>query len=641
LVEDLIAESLGKYRMLGQVGRGGMGVVYKALDTEKNTYVAIKTVPPDLAHHPEFLKRFQQEARALMRLHHPHIVGLIDLFQDQGNHCMVLEYVDGPSLSQLLAKGPLLPERAQEIALQVADALSHAHAHNIVHRDIKPSNILLTREGEVKVTDFGIARILDATLGTLTGQVFGTARYASPEQVKGLKVDRRSDIYSLGVVLYEMLTGRPPFVGTDDEVMEQHNAAQPVPPTELNEGVPASLEAITLRCLDKDRNSRYQRAEDLAADLRGAKVGTKPGVGEKPQRGRGKRQPMAAFAAITAIVLVALFALAVVIWPRLVGGRDGTMAADVSDATPSHQPSPTATNIEAPASPAETEPPTATTAEVTVGPTAASTVGSAPSPGRIAFSSNNVIVVVSVDGEDEVRLTESEYPACSRSPSWSPDATKIAFISCRDGNDEIYVMNADGTVVAQLTNLPTYHLHPAWSPNGTSIAFVSARDGNEEIYVMNADGTDTVRLTNNPGRDFYPSWSPDGSRIAFVSDRDGNEEIYLMDDDGSRQVNLTSNERCDNSPSWSPDGSRIAFASWRDGTARIYVVDPQGNDIIRLTNGTVCDLEPAWSPDGERIAFSSYSDFNWEIYVVNVDGSGVTRLTNNPANDVGPSWSPS
>jgi serine/threonine protein kinase len=383
-----------RYRIASELGRGGMGVVYKALDTEKNTYVAIKTIPPELAHHPEFLKRFQQEARALMRLHHPHVVGLIDLLHDQGNHYMVLEYVDGPSLSRLLAKGPLPPQRAREIALQVAGALSYSHAHNIVHRDIKPSNILLTKEGQVKVTDFGIARILDATLGTLTGKVFGTARYASPEQVKGLKVDHRSDLYSLGVVLYEMLTGRPPFLGTDDEVMQQHIRAEPVPPSQLNEEVPALLETITLRCLEKDRDSRYQGAEELAANLRRAKVDKEPLVGEKPKGGRDKRQPIVAFAAITAILVVALVALAVVIWPRLESSRNGTMAADVSDYTPEHQPSPTGADTEAPASPAETQPPAATPSEVTIVPTPVSTPLSTetgqPTPTPVAVSAPGV-----------------------------------------------------------------------------------------------------------------------------------------------------------------------------------------------------------------------------------------------------------
>ena len=294
-----------KYRTEGELGRGGMGVVYKARDTEKNIDVAIKTIPPELAHHPEFLRRFQQEARALMRLDHSHIVGLIDLIQEEGNHYLVLEYVDGPSLSQLLTKGHLSPERAQQIALEICDALSHAHQHNIVHRDIKPSNILLTKEGQVKVTDFGIARVLDATLGTVTGQVFGTVQYASPEQVKGLKVDTRSDLYSLGVVLYEIVTGRPLFVGEDEEVMEQHLRATPVPPRELKEDIPEGLESIVLKCLEKDRESRYQSAEELAADLRKGAVSERARIREvEPGAKKGRRVRVAALTVIALILLV-------------------------------------------------------------------------------------------------------------------------------------------------------------------------------------------------------------------------------------------------------------------------------------------------------------------------------------------------
>jgi len=262
--------------------------------------------------------------------------------------------------------------------------------------------------------------------------------------------------------------------------------------------------------------------------------------------------------------------------------------------------------------------------------------------GRIAFASkrdgNWEIYVMNADGSGVTRLTNN--PADDRWPSWSPDGKRIAFTSDRDGNWEIYVMNADGSGMTRLTNNPAGNFDPSWSPDGRNIAFSSRRDVNLEIYTMNADGSGVTRLTNNPAEDAETLWSPDGKRITFASDRDGNWEIYVMNADGSGQTNLTNNPAYDDVPSWSPDGRRIAFASDRDGNLEIYVMNADGSGVTRLTNNPADDGWPSWSPDGKRIAFVSNRDGNWEIYVMNADGSGVTRLTNNPAEDWYTSWSP-
>jgi Tol biopolymer transport system component len=208
----------------------------------------------------------------------------------------------------------------------------------------------------------------------------------------------------------------------------------------------------------------------------------------------------------------------------------------------------------------------------------------------------------------------------------TPGTGTIAFVSARDGNSEIYVMNEDGSGQVDLTNNPANDNDPVWSPDGSKIAFISIRDGNLEIYVMNADGSGQVKLTNNLAPDDNPAWSPDGSKIAFYSYRDGNGEIYVMNADGSGQVNLTNTPASDNSPAWSPDGSEIAFSSSRDGNGEIYVMNADGSGQVNLTNNPGWDYVGAWSPDGTRIAFSSSRDGTSGIYVVNADGSGVTRL---------------
>ena len=247
-------------------------------------------------------------------------------------------------------------------------------------------------------------------------------------------------------------------------------------------------------------------------------------------------------------------------------------------------------------------------------------------------------VVVAPTPAPATRLTV--HDAFDASPVWSPDGRRIAFDSKRDGNWEVYVMNADGTGVTRLTFNDAVDGSPSWSPDGRRIAFDSKRDGNLEIYVMNADGSGVTRLTHNPADDGYPSWSPDGRRIAFDSKRDGNREIYVMNADRSGVTRLTYNGAADLTPAWSPDGRRIAFDSKRDGNLEIYVMNADGTGVTRLTHNPADDGHPSWSPDGRRIAFASKRDGNLEIYVMNADGSDVTRLTYNGARDLFAVWSP-
>jgi Tol biopolymer transport system component len=262
--------------------------------------------------------------------------------------------------------------------------------------------------------------------------------------------------------------------------------------------------------------------------------------------------------------------------------------------------------------------------------------------GKIAFSStrdvnNQEIYVMNADGSDVTRLTNDA--SRDSDPSWSPDGEKITFQTTRDGNNEIYVMNADGSGQTRLTNNPASEEFPSWSPDSTKIAFKSSRDGNFEIYVMNADGSGQTRLTNNPSADGEPGWSPDGEKIVFNSNRDGNNEIYVMNADGSGQTRLTNNPSADGSSGWSPDGEKIVFDSTRDGNFEIYVMNAaDGSNPTRLTNNAEWDIEPSWSPDGSRITFISTRDGNFEIYVMNADGSGQTNITNHPAADYDPDF---
>jgi beta-lactam-binding protein with PASTA domain/tRNA A-37 threonylcarbamoyl transferase component Bud32 len=266
----------GRYLVESELGRGGMATVFKGTDTVLGRPVAVKVLSPQYAGDANFVTRFRREAQSAARLNHPNLVSVYDTGADDGIHFIVMEFVDAKTLADYLAGGGrIMPERAIEIAEAVCDALSMAHAHGIIHRDIKPANIMITQKGDVKVTDFGIARVISgADTLAQTAAVLGTASYLSPEQAQSQSVDQRSDIYSLGVVLYEMVTGRPPFSG-DSPVMvaSKHVLEQPTPPSKLNSDVSPALEAVIMKALSKNPDNRYSDADEMRADLERARLG--------------------------------------------------------------------------------------------------------------------------------------------------------------------------------------------------------------------------------------------------------------------------------------------------------------------------------------------------------------------------------
>jgi serine/threonine-protein kinase len=259
----------GRYQIESELGHGGMAEVYLGTDRVLGRPIAVKILSRQFARDGSFVARFRREAQAAAALNHPNVVSVFDTGSDDGTHFIVMEFVQGKTLAQVIRDdGPLLPDRAAEIAQAVAEALSFAHRAGIIHRDVKPGNIMLTRSGDVKVMDFGIARATSNDTVTQTAAVLGTATYFSPEQAQGESVDARSDIYSLGVVLFEMLTGHPPFAGeTPVSVAYKHVREDPVPPGRLNPDVPPELDAIVLKCLAKNPVNRYRTAHELAQDL--------------------------------------------------------------------------------------------------------------------------------------------------------------------------------------------------------------------------------------------------------------------------------------------------------------------------------------------------------------------------------------
>jgi eukaryotic-like serine/threonine-protein kinase len=340
----------GRYRVERRLGAGGMAEVFYGFDTVLNRPVAIKILAPQYARDASFVDRFRREAQAAARLNHPNVVAVYDSGSDDGTHFIVMEFVEGRTLADFLAKGgKLAPAKAVEIAERIADALQAAHTQGVIHRDVKSANVMVTREGTVKVMDFGIARMAEGDNVTQTAAVLGTASYLSPEQAQGRPVDARSDIYSLGVVLYEMLTGGVPFVGdTAVAVAYKHVQETPPLPSTKNPEVSPALDAVVMRAMAKNPANRYQTAEEFRQDLERVQRGEMvqatpllPGGGEATQViSRSQTQMMPPATPEERKTNPWLIALIVVLVLLVLGGALYLLASSLLNGGPSPSPTP-------------------------------------------------------------------------------------------------------------------------------------------------------------------------------------------------------------------------------------------------------------------------------------------------------------
>jgi serine/threonine-protein kinase len=327
----MIGETIGHYRILSRLGAGGMGVVYKAEDLKLRRTVALKFLPSESTRDHQAKERFVREARAASALDHPNVCTIHDIDEtDDGRLYIAMACYEGETIKQRLERGPLPVDAALQIATQIADGLARAHSHDIVHRDIKPANVILDAYGEAKILDFGLAKLIDQTGITVAGSTLGTVAYMAPEQARGEPADARSDVWSVGAVLYEMLTGRAPFPGENAQtVIYAVLNAEPKPPGALRAEVPPVLEGIIARCLAKDPDERYHDARELLAALRDLQVSLATTLVQKrsglqpPLRTRRHRRPTLAIVGVVAAIVVA-----VVLWRVVVAPSQKTTAID-------------------------------------------------------------------------------------------------------------------------------------------------------------------------------------------------------------------------------------------------------------------------------------------------------------------------
>jgi len=314
----MIGKETGNYRILKELGKGGMGVVYKANQISLGRMVAMKVLPQHLTTNPSFIKRFKNEARAIAKLNHPNIVQIFDVGQDDGTHYYTMEFIEGPPLDEIIYRDGTLPlDRAINIILQMAGALQYAHGQGIVHRDIKPSNIMIDKTGRIKVTDFGLALQQKTTRLTIDGGIVGTPEYMSPEQAVGQTATAQSDIYSLGIVFYELLTGKVPFEADSPlMLLNKIRDSEPQWPCSINPDIPVGIEKIIRNMMSKKPQDRYQSCQELIQDIKRFKMG-------QPISAPAKRSPafrLAAMGAVAVVLLILITGGGSLLLERLKGG---------------------------------------------------------------------------------------------------------------------------------------------------------------------------------------------------------------------------------------------------------------------------------------------------------------------------------
>ena len=539
-------QRIGRYEILERIGRGGQGTVYRARDTTLDRVVAVKVIDQPVTDDPGYQEALQREARLAAGLTHPNIVTVHDFQVEDGNAYIVMEYAPD-ALDRHLQGGTRLPwQRAVEIAIQVAQGLQHAHDNGVVHRDIKPPNILLTEDGTVKVSDFGIARALASSTRSRTASLMGTPAYMSPEQWASGSLDGRLDQYALGIVLYEMLSGATPFQGESMEALFVHHRDSPLPPLLGRLGVPRAVEDVVRRAMAKLPEDRFADANAMAAVL-GRVLTSARGREAQPVQTPGKETPSASpsrpdrTARRGPLTLLGILGRRGLAFGLLVAAGLASVlvviAVGVSPDSP-NTPQPRVVEV---VKEHVVQVPVEVTKIVEV------TKEAVVEKEGVKEVPVEVVKEVPIEAIAENKaIQENSMVVSPVLPAPTLRDSKIAFrlTTFQPGQigDGIYVMNVDGTGQTRLTTGPRYDQEPTWSPDGAKIVFHSDlrpgdHDSPSEIYMMNVDGTGRMHVPNLgicPGGCWDPSWSPDGTKIAFVT----NSGIHVMNVDGNGRMDV-------------------------------------------------------------------------------------------------------
>ncbi len=670
--DSMVGRFLGQYELLQLIGKGGMARVYKSIQPALDRYVAVKLLHPSVAADEEFLARFQREAKAAASLRHPHIVQIFDFGHQEQLYYMVMELIDGPTLREELQRlkslGETLPfSEVRRIIGEVSEALDYAHDRGIIHRDVKPANILLTPERQAVLSDFGLAFMIESPRQTITGFV-GTPEYMSPEQGQGMAVDSRTDVYSLGVVLYEMLTGRVPFTAKTPMAIVMKHISEPLPPPRsINPHIPESVEQVLLKAMSKRPEDRYDRAGELsralaeafevaAADRPTAIPPTTipealPDVVEEPEKPRCAK-------------------------------CGATLSPDVHFCSVCGAPVGERWQPPPPPSPVAVPPPPVTVPEPSVTPivveeqrperSGLSLMITILGIGLLALIVLAIIVIVAaisptaaeptVAGEvgGTVIFAASDTPlpttestdvrptatvAVASTPTVPPTArpTPVKATSTPTSTPTRPIPTTTPIPTAKPTLKPT---NPVAVTNyKNKIVFRSDREGGEALYVMNPDGSEQRRLDDESV--YYNALaletiSPDGKWRLEVREIDGNVDIWRVDVAGTPpDYRITSNAAIDQEPVWAPiDQNRIAFVSTRGGSTDIWTQNVnEPLDEKQLTDNPDYDKHPSWSPDGTQIVYWAVHQGGLrQIWVMNADGSNKRNISNNTYNDWDPIW---
>ena len=699
--DPMIGREVDHYRILGQLGGGGMGVVYKAEDSRLQRTVALKFLPSALTRDPVAKSRFLQEARAASALDHPNVCTVYDVGEIEDDRLyLAMPAYDGETVKQKIERGPLAVEEAVDVAKQVAQGLAKAHRQGIVHRDIKPANLMVTGDGIVKILDFGLAKLAGAAGLTRSGLCVGTPSYMSPEQASG-EVDHRTDLWSLGVVLYEMLTGQLPFQAeSDPEIVHAVLHADPAPLRRWRPDAPPELERIVSGLLRKRLADRYPSAESVLADLRA--LGGPPTSGRPPAELPRKRWPAVLAALSVPLVLFVLWRSRADRPPAIDGPVAQLTWQEGSERQPALSPDGTFL-VYVKQDGGDTD----LFWELTQGdnprnltedsPADDSDPAVSPDGRQIAFRSERAgggIFLMGATGESVRRLTDYGFH-----PAWSPDGREIAVAmtefedpGMRVDSSKLRVVPVEGGEGRLLVREDG--AQPSWSPDGRRIAYwsFSAATGQRSLWTVLADGSNPVRVLSGPHFLWNPVWSPDGRYLYFLSDRGGSRNLWRIQVDEStgkaegepepmrapseslaslalardRIVYATLDshanvERVAHDPargsvegtpapvtrgSWSvrsisvsPDGGWIAL----DTSAPredLFVVRSGGGERRQLTDDVHRDRSPRWSPDGSSILFYSNRGGKYEAWRIRPDGGGLEALTRLEQAVYSPIWSP-